>query len=125
MDRLRRRPRLRIGLLGDFRMRKSLQAGVLALTLMALPAQAEIYGAFSINGNDTGGIIPWSPQIAHQYHDLATHHCAGYKKVARITSVHARYGDYVTFKCFFPRGYDPMKTQWGPGMLNPPWGFLY
>ena len=69
-------------------------------------------------GNDTGGIIPWSPALrAYGYHAAAQAHCEGYHRVARITSVHARYGDYVGFECVFPRGYDPVKAGrwwWSP-----------
>jgi hypothetical protein len=47
------------------------------------------------------------------YLDTADRHCAAYHKVARITSVHPRYGDYVGFACRFPRGYDPVKqSEW-------------
>jgi hypothetical protein len=88
---------------------KSLAAGLLALALLAPAARAEVWSVYGINGNDTGGIIPWSPQIRYTYRDIAALHCAGYKKVARITSVHARYGEYVGFACHFPRGYDPVK----------------
>lgn len=60
-------------------------------------------------GNDTGGIISWSPEIAPIYRQIAGEHCARFDKVAVITSVHRRYGDYVGFNCFFPRGYDPRR----------------
>ena len=65
-----------------------LPAALLAATLMVPPAQAEIWSVYNINGNDTGGIIPWSPQLrAYGYREAAQHHCAGYKKIARVTSV--------------------------------------
>ena len=71
-----------------------------------------------LTGNDTGGIIPWSPDLrAFGYREAAQKHCDGYHRVARITSVHARYGDYVGFACEFPRGYDPVKSGrwwWSP-----------
>jgi hypothetical protein len=93
----------------------------LALTLLlAAPAQAgEPWSIFAINGNDTGGIIPWSRELrAYGYRDAARRHCAGYHKLARITSVHPRYGDYVVFACRFPRHYDPVKH--GDWWYNPP-----
>ena len=96
---------------------KSLLAA-LVLSLSAPAAQAEIWSVYGINGNDTGGIIPWSPMLrAYGYREAAQHHCAGYYKIARITSVVARYGDYVGFACEFPRGYDPVKQGrwwWSP-----------
>ena len=98
-----------------FRM---LSAAALALSLCVLPARAEVWSVFGINGNDTGGIIAWSPALrAYGYREAAQHHCGGYHKLARITSVHARYGDYVGFACEFPRGYDPVKAGrwwWSP-----------
>ena len=91
-------------------MRRTLLASFVMTLLLAVPAQAEPWSIFSINGNDTGGIIPWSPQLrAYGYREAAQHHCAGYHKLARITSVHPRYGDYVGFACEFPRDYDPVK----------------
>ena len=95
-------------------MRLKLAGAALALSLTALPAYAvngETWSVLGINGNDTGGIIPWSPDLrAYGYREAAQHHCGGYHKLARITSVHARYGDYVGFACEFPRGYDPVKA---------------
>ena len=86
----------------------------LALALCGLPARAEVWSVFGINGNDTGGIIAWSPALrAYGYREAAQHHCGGYHKLARITSVHARYGDYVGFACEFPRNYDPVgRGDW-------------
>ena len=79
-----------------------------ALLLLAAPARA--WSSFGVWGNDTGGIIPWSPELRHYgYRVAADDFCAGYHKLARITSVHPRYGDYVGFACEFPRGYDPVK----------------
>lgn len=88
-------------------------AALLALAAAALvsPAKAEIWSVHGINGNDTGGIIPWSPALrAYGYRHAAQHHCAGYGKLARVVSVHPRYGDYVSFECQFPRRYDPVKA---------------
>jgi hypothetical protein len=93
--------------------------------LLTSPAQAaEPWSVFNINGNDTGGIIPWTPELrAYGYRDAAQHHCAGYHKLAHITSVHPRYGDYVVFACQFPRHYDPVKH--GDWWYNPPrWDWL-
>jgi hypothetical protein len=52
-----------------------------------------------ITGNDTGGIIPYSPQVARTYRFLARAHCARYGRLSHITSVHRRYGDYIGFVC--------------------------
>ena len=98
-------------------MRKTFLVAALTALVLAAPARADVWSVFDINGNDTGGIIPWSPALrAYGYWEAAQDHCAGYHKRARITSVHARYGDYVGFACEFPRGYDPVKRGdwwWG------------
>jgi hypothetical protein len=61
-------------------------------------------------GNDTGGIIAWSPETHAARHEIAHAHCARYRKMHSITSVHARYGDYIGFACYWPRGFDPNNT---------------
>ena len=83
----------------------------LALTLTASTANAWFWFG-PVKGNDTGGIIAWSPEIDQTYGDIAAAHCARYNKVAFITSVHRIYGDFVAFVCAFPRGYDPRKGQY-------------
>jgi len=80
---------------------------LLASCLSAARAHAWWYGEY---GNDTGGIIAWSPEVSHIYKDIAAGHCAQYNKIAKITSVHPWYGDYVGFACVFPRGYDPVRA---------------
>ena len=69
-----------------------------AIVLLAFPANAGqiLVGVVS---NDTGGIIPWSPEAHRLRHAIASAHCARYFKYARITSVHAQYGDYIGFVC--------------------------
>jgi len=52
-----------------------------------------------VTGNDTGGIIQWTPENDANMMQLAMDFCAQYHKYARITSVHARYGDYIGFAC--------------------------
>jgi hypothetical protein len=90
-------------------MRRLLLAA-LASSFFATVAHAAIWSVYGINGNDTGGIIPWSPTLrAYGYREAAQHHCGGYRKIARVTSVVKGYGNYVGFACEFPRGYDPVK----------------
>jgi hypothetical protein len=52
-----------------------------------------------ITGNDTGGIIPYSPAVAGIYRQLAADYCASWGRLSHITSVHRRYGDYIGFVC--------------------------
>ncbi|MGH6665531.1 MAG: hypothetical protein ACREB2_11615 [Pseudolabrys sp.] len=62
-----------------------------------------------LTGNDTGGIITWSPEHQQAARDWAGEQCARYGKYARITSIHRQYGDYIGFSCVF----DPRKRPPG------------
>jgi hypothetical protein len=87
----------------------------LAASFALSPAWADV-GAYGLNGNDTGGIIPWTPAVELIYKQVAADHCARFAKVSYITSVHRRIGDYVGFACRFDRDYDPMKYRYfNPG----------
>ena len=57
------------------------------------------FGPMGITANDTGGIIPWSPDNQRAAFAIASQLCARYNKYARITSVHAQPGDYIGFIC--------------------------
>jgi hypothetical protein len=54
-----------------------------------------------LTGNDTGGIIPWSPESAYYARAMAADHCGAHGKYARITSIDARPGQYIAFACHF------------------------
>ena len=56
-----------------------------------------------LKGNDTGGIIAWSPGAQDFRHEIAAEHCGYYRKLHRIRSVTPRYGEYIGFDCYFPR----------------------
>lgn len=64
-------------------------------------AQAQPY----TSGNDTGGMIVWTPENERLAFAAADAHCAAYGKLARVTSVYRQYGHYIGFACAFPRGY--------------------
>jgi hypothetical protein len=53
-----------------------------------------------ITGNDTGGIFPYSPAVDGIYQQIAEGHCARYGRLAKVTSIHRQYGDYVSFVCY-------------------------
>lgn len=57
-----------------------------------------------LKGNDTGGIIAYSPEAARYRDRIAADFCARYGKIHSISSVHAAYGDYIGFRCYWPRG---------------------
>ena len=84
---------------------------IFAASFALSPAAADV-GAFGLKGNDTGGIIPWTPAVELVYKQVAADHCARFAKISRITSVHRRIGDYVGFTCYFDRDYDPMKYRY-------------
>jgi hypothetical protein len=52
-----------------------------------------------ITGNDTGGIIPYSPTIKSTYRQIAAEYCARRNRLSHVTSVHRIYGDYISFVC--------------------------
>ena len=66
-------------------------------------AGAALAGIFGpgpgITGNDTGGIIPYSPAVAGIYRQMAAQYCASWGRLSHITSVHRRYGDTIGFVC--------------------------
>jgi hypothetical protein len=80
-----------------------------AVISIALAAHADTIGP-GVTGNDSGGIIQWGPDAQYFYRDVAAYHCARFNKIAVISSVHRRYGDYAGFRCYFPRSYDPRKA---------------
>ena len=86
--------------------------------LMSVPALAKPLAAAAlrlmvascVTSNDTGGMIPYSPQIEPirvVAQGIADEHCARYGRYAVITSVHPWPGDYVGFVCRIP-------NRWGP-----------
>jgi hypothetical protein len=56
-------------------------------------------------GNDSGGIIPWTPENQAHARDLAVDFCARYGKLAHVEPIYAHYGQYISFTCYFPRGH--------------------
>jgi hypothetical protein len=52
-----------------------------------------------ITGNDTGGIFPYTPDVEQAYDQIASDYCARWGRLSHVTSVHRKYGDYVSFVC--------------------------
>jgi hypothetical protein len=52
-----------------------------------------------VTGNDTGGIFPYSPDVEKIYQQIAADYCAKWHRLSHVTSVHRKYGDYVSFVC--------------------------
>ena len=80
-------------------MKAAFVASVMAASLLASTAGAYEYG--SVQGNDTGGIIPWSCETEMVAQDMAGNHCGTFGKYARITSVTREYGNYIAFACLW------------------------
>ena len=74
------------------------------LAVAGLQGPGPWFGSEWVWGNDTGGILPYSPEIRGVYHQMAAEHCARWHRLSHVTSVHPRYGDYVTFVCMDRRG---------------------
>lgn len=88
-----------------------IRLAVIALILV-LPVAGNgtaLAGAFSAGpwlgriwpwGNDTGGIIPYSPEVTvAAYRAMAADYCARWGRLSQITSVDRKYADYVGFAC--------------------------
>jgi len=58
----------------------------------------------TITGNYTGGIFPYRPAVPGTYEEIAEGFCARYGRLAKLTSIHRIYGDYVSFVCYDRRG---------------------
>ncbi|MGA3138049.1 MAG: hypothetical protein ABSD09_04135 [Xanthobacteraceae bacterium] len=69
------------------------------LAVAGLQGPGPWFGSEWVWGNDTGGILPYSPEIRGVYRQMAAEHCARWHRLSHVTSVHPRYGDYVTFVC--------------------------
>jgi hypothetical protein len=83
----------------------------IAVVLNASAAYAGLAGADpGLTGNDTGGIIAWTPDVDLTYREIAAAHCARWNRFAGITSVHRRYGDYIGFQCIYDRRFDARKA---------------
>jgi hypothetical protein len=53
-----------------------------------------------LTGNDTGGIIVYSPDLKRGvYREMTANWCARWGRLSHVTSVHRRYGDYISFVC--------------------------
>ncbi len=53
----------------------------------------------AVKGNDTGGIIAWSPENHYAAPELAAQHCARWDKVAVKTGEVKGYGNFISFRC--------------------------
>ncbi len=50
-------------------------------------------------GNETGGIIPWSPENEARAFEIASAQCARWNKFPVATSLYRMPGNYISYKC--------------------------
>jgi hypothetical protein len=74
-----------------------------AISLMAVPQASAwndiLNSVWGSKGNDTGGIIPWTPENERTSFEIATAQCARWNKFPVATSIHRVPGDYIAYKC--------------------------
>lgn len=77
-----------------------------AVVLVASGLALASCGVYGDKGNDTGGIIPWSPEAEVSAMAIAQANCGRYNKYARITSISRQPGNYIAYICQWdpPRG---------------------
>ena len=76
-----------------------LSSGAASVASAGLLGPGPWFGRVWVWGNDTGGIIPYVPEIRGVYRGMAAEYCARWGRLSRVTSAHLRYGDYIGFVC--------------------------
>ena len=71
------------------------------LAILAALPMLTACGVYGAKGNDTGGIIPWSPEAESNALNIAQSNCSRFNKYAVITSIHRVYGDYIGYSCWW------------------------
>ncbi len=76
-------------------------AGVLSVAVVSQAAAWNdlTNSVFGYKGNDTGGIIPWSPENEKRAFEIATDNCRWNNKYPVATSIHRVPGDFIAYKC--------------------------
>jgi len=80
---------------------KLIVAGVLSVALMpqALAWNDLTNSVWGHKSNDTGGIIPWTPENEMNAFAIAEANCRWHNKYPVATSIHRVPGDYMAYKC--------------------------
>ena len=81
--------------------KKLIVAGVLSVAMVsgAFAWNDLTNSVFGHKSNDTGGIIPWTPENEAASFEIATKQCARWNKFPVATSIHRVPGDYIAYKC--------------------------
>lgn len=76
-------------------------AGVLSVAMMSQAAAWNdlTNGVWGHKSNDTGGIIPWTPENEKNAFAMADANCRSHNKYPLATSIHRVPGDYIAYKC--------------------------
>ena len=93
-------------------MRKTGAASLIAICgmLACAPAQAQWVPPFK--GNDTGGIIAFTPATMMDVRARVIDHCAYYGKVVKFLGVQPDDGGYISFACrWLPYGTDQQPLR--------------
>jgi len=83
-------------------MNRTLIAAAAFSLLLAPCASAldnPLAGVWGSKGNDTGGIIPWTPENEKNAFEIASNNCRFWNKYPVATSIHRVPGDYIGYKC--------------------------
>jgi hypothetical protein len=73
--------------------------GLRLAAVTALGVMLSGCGVYGSKGNDTGGIIPWSPENEQNAFAIAQANCGTFNKYAVATSIHRVYGEYIAYSC--------------------------
>jgi hypothetical protein len=78
-----------------------------AFTLIAVPqasAWNDIFNSvWGHKSNDTGGIIPWTPENERNAFAIADEQCSRHNKFPVASSIHRVYGDYIAYRCVWEK----------------------
>ena len=82
-------------------IRKFVAVAALSLLLVSSASAWNdiLNGVYGPKGNDTGGIIPWSPDNELMAFEIAQAQCGYYHKFAVATSITRGPGNYIAYKC--------------------------
>ena len=86
-------------------IRALIVAGVLSV---AVVSQASAWNdltnsVWGHKSNDTGGIIPWSPENERNAFAIADEQCSRHNKFPVASSIHRVYGDYIAYRCVWEK----------------------
>ena len=76
-------------------------AGILSVAMMsqAVAWNDLTNSVWGHKSNDTGGIIPWTPENERNAFAIAEANCRSHNKYPMATSIHRIPGDYMAYKC--------------------------